>query len=103
MKIPVCPICILVSGVWIVLLVLMRIGYEVDPAFPAMLMGGSVVGIAYTLGLGKWQKFVFIPVGFLAMWSLLASAWLLALLAVLVCAVVWVAVDKSGDKILNCC
>lgn len=76
----VCPICAGVSGTWIWMLAFMVLGYGyglVSPLVVALLMGGSVVGIAY-----KADKFVpdkldlvwktsFITAGFAAQYMLL--------------------------------
>lgn len=43
----ICPICAGVSGTWLWMLAAKFLGYEIDLIIPAMLMGGSVVGIAY--------------------------------------------------------
>lgn len=42
-----CPICAGVSGTWLLLLVVRAAGYPVDSSLIGILMGGSVVGIAY--------------------------------------------------------
>ncbi len=90
----ICPICAGVSGTWLWMLAANFLGYQIDLAIPAMLMGGSVVGIAYQLekklrasGAG-WQtpllwKTLFIPAGFIAAYGILAQQWI-AFLAALV-------------------
>ena len=45
----ICPICVLVSSTWIILLTLRYFGYRIDESLIAMLMGGSAVGISYVL------------------------------------------------------
>ena len=78
----VCPICAGVSGTWLWMLAASLLGYQIDLAIVAMLMGGSVVGIAYQLekklSAGKsallW-KVLFIPVGFVVAYSLVSSQW----------------------------
>ena len=98
----VCPICAGVFITWVWLLGAHFLGYRIDLIVPALLMGGSVVGIAYQLaplearpltGLGKrslnmsaerlllW-KVLFIPAGFVAAYSLLAQLWIALLFAV---------------------
>ena len=73
----ICPICVLVSATWIILLVLRYVGYNVNESLIAMLMGGSAVGISYVLANtlsardAKWSKLVSIPIAFLAAWQLL--------------------------------
>ena len=66
------------------LLVARYLGYPVDLSLIAMLMGGSVVGISYTLGkklpAGKslmiW-KFISIISGFAAVYGFLIGQWIL--------------------------
>ncbi|MBI4119274.1 MAG: hypothetical protein HY456_00315 [Parcubacteria group bacterium] len=83
----ICPICAGVAGTWLWMLTAKFLGYEIDPVIPAMLMGGSVVGIAYQIekrpafakaSAGKlllW-KTLFIPMGFIAVYSAVLSWWL---------------------------
>jgi len=84
----VCPICAGVAGTWIWMLIgiltnqLSVISYQL---LVGILMGGSVVGIAYQLekrlsaGSAGWRtpllwKILFIPIGFAAVYSLLFVA-----------------------------
>lgn len=68
----ICPVCVGVCGTWILLLMLREFGVVIDPVILGVLMGGSVVGIAYKsekhLVAGRppilW-KLLFIPFGFL--------------------------------------
>ena len=97
----VCPICAGVFLTWSWLLGAHFLGYRIDLIVPALLMGGSVVGVAYQLaplearpltGLEKrsrnipaerlllW-KVLFIPAGFVAAYSLLAQLWTALLFA----------------------
>ena len=97
----VCPICAGVFLTWSGLLGAHFLGYRIDLIVPALLMGGSVVGVAYQLaplearpltGLEKrsrnipaerlllW-KVLFIPAGFVAAYSLLAQLWTALLFA----------------------
>ena len=79
---PLCPICLGVGGTWMWLLAAREFGYAVDTAMLAVLLGGSVAGIAYQLEKrlppGRsallW-KTLFIPVGFVAAWGLATQAW----------------------------
>ena len=72
----ICPICAGVSGTWGWMLGAKFLGYEIDMIVLAMLMGGSVVGIAYRLEkrlpAGRspllWKTF-FISFGFVAVYS----------------------------------
>jgi len=78
----ICPICVGVSATWLWLLGAYYFGYAVDLTLVSLLMGGSVVGIAYTsekrLTPGKngllW-KALFIPAGFGLVYSLLIEQW----------------------------
>jgi len=78
----ICPICAGVSGTWLWMLAAKFLGYEIDMLIPAMLMGGSVVGIAYQIEKRLspnrspllW-KTLFIPIGFVAAYSAILSWW----------------------------
>lgn len=82
LSIKVCPVCAGVSGTWLWMLAARFFGYQVDPVALAMLLGGSVVGIAYQvekrLPHGRspfiW-KLIFIPVGFAAAYGLVLPYW----------------------------
>lgn len=90
-----CPLCAGVSATWIGLLALHAAGVPIDPRLPALLMGGSVVGLA---GLGEralaprgthlllvWKTgFVLVGVGTAML--LLQSAWAPASFAALLLA-----------------
>ena|SRR3989344_385223 len=86
----VCPICAGVFLTWSWLLAAHFLGYQIDLTVPALLMGGSVVGIAYQLekkfrgsagALLLW-KILFIPAGFAAAYSILSEQWTALLLAI---------------------
>lgn len=80
----ICTICLLVSGVWLVLLVLYWLGIKIDLKIPALLMGGTIVGIMYTLG-SNWSfrvRLTYLIFGFGSVYALLNSFWLIAGLAV---------------------
>jgi hypothetical protein len=119
----VCPICAGVSGTWMSMLALSFLGYEIDLVIVAMLMGGSVVGIAYQLekklAAGKsalaW-KALFIPAGFVVAYSLVLAQWaMLAVSFVLAGAITWAFLKKAESpeqgrrveelkqKMENCC
>lgn len=73
----VCPICAGVSGTWFWMLIASYSGYPVDLAIVGLLMGGSVVGMAYQLErkirvnkVLAW-KILFIPAGFVGAYSLI--------------------------------
>ncbi|MBI4080998.1 MAG: hypothetical protein HY423_00165 [Candidatus Lambdaproteobacteria bacterium] len=79
-----CPLCAGVAGTWIGLLVAHAAGAAVDLRLPAILLGGSVVGLA---GLGEralaarpplavlaW-KTAFVATGFATAYALLIPLW----------------------------
>lgn len=79
-----CPLCAGVAGTWIWLLGIHFAGFAVDLLMPAILLGGSVVGLAaqvekvmpyrnetYRL---VW-KTLFVTVGFAAAWFVTTQAW----------------------------
>lgn len=77
----ICPVCAGVSGTWLWMLVATAMGFDIDLLVLALLMGGSVVGIAYQAGqyvkssrLMLW-KIMFIPAGFALSYSILNSQW----------------------------
>ncbi|MDO8593715.1 MAG: hypothetical protein Q7R59_02375 [bacterium] len=83
----VCPICAGVLLTWVGLVGAHFAGYEVSLVVPALLMGGSVVGVTYQLEkkLDKpsllW-KVLFIPAGFIAAYALLEQLWIVFFLAI---------------------
>ena len=87
-RIRVCPICTAVAGTWLLMLLLRALGYPISTPVLAMLMGGSVVGIAYQLekklrihesALLVWKS-LFMSVGFAVMYAVLEQQWLVAAL-----------------------
>ncbi len=87
----VCPICAGVFLTWTGLVAAHFLGYQIDLVVPALLMGGSVVGIAYQFekkargaagALLLW-KTLFIPTGFVAAYSLLAQLWTALIFAII--------------------
>lgn len=98
----VCPICAGVSLTWLWMLVGISLGllptsYFLLPA--AILMGGSVVGIAYQLEQrlprinSSWRtpllwKSLFIPPGFAAAYGLATQSWIIAAVAALLAGIV---------------
>ncbi len=88
---PVCPICIGVAGTWLWMLAAQLAGFAPDPSMLAILLGGSVVGVAYQLEkhlpAGRspllW-KTLFLPLGFMAAYGLAVPHW--GLLAMVVAA-----------------
>ena len=87
----VCPICVGVSGTWLWMLIANYFGYAMDVIIISMLMGGSVVGIAYQLEKkikpekGMAWKVLFIPTGFAIAYKVIYFSWfhLIILLAVI--------------------
>lgn len=88
LRVPVCPICAGVGGTWLWMLIGRSLGYAVDTTMLAILLGGSVAGIAYQLEKrlppGRsplaW-KTLFIPGGFVAAYALAAPQWALFAMA----------------------
>lgn len=84
LRVPICPICLGVGGTWLWMIVGRSLGYAVDTAMLSILLGGSVVGIAYQveqrLPPGRspllW-KILFIPAGFIAAYALATPQWIL--------------------------
>lgn len=101
----VCPICAGVAGTWLWMLSASFLGYAIDIRIPAMLMGGSVVGIAYTAEKrisGKrspliW-KMLFIPIGFAAAYALLSQLWIMFAGAVIALAAIAFAFLGRADR-----
>lgn len=77
-----CPICTGVSGTWLWMLMANYYGYPTDTNIVSLLMGGSVVGIAYQLekkirpGKAMAWKILFIPAGFTLVYDLIYLSWL---------------------------
>lgn len=99
LRVSVCPICAGVAGTWLWMLLGRQFGVAIDTAMVPLLMGGSVVGVAYQLehfvaagrSVALWKS-VAIPLGLAAAYALEQSLWgLLAavLAALLVAAVVF--------------
>ncbi|MBE0619005.1 MAG: hypothetical protein IH605_00260 [Burkholderiales bacterium] len=84
LRVPLCPICLGVGGTWLWMVIARELGYTVDATMLAILLGGSVAGIAYQvekrLPQGRsallW-KTLFIPPGFVAAYALAAAHWAL--------------------------
>src|SRR3989344_9626699 len=70
MRLEICPICAAVSGTWLILTALVLSGYLNSAIFLpliSLLMGGTVVGVAYQIGK---RKPIIISVGMLlAFWA----------------------------------
>ena len=84
LRVPLCPICLGVGGTWLWMLLARELGYAVDATMLAILLGGSVAGIAYLvekrLPRGRsallW-KTLFIPPGLVAAYALALAHWVL--------------------------
>lgn len=121
----ICPICAGVSGTWLWMFGARFLGYEIDVIFLAMLMGGSVVGIAYQIEKRLsanhspllW-KTLFISGGFIAVYGIITSWWTISIPAVLVLIIMALAftgrphsavtkndkaVEELEKKMKNCC
>ncbi|MBK5204904.1 MAG: hypothetical protein JJD98_05700 [Polaromonas sp.] len=121
---PLCPICLGVGGTWLWMVVARESGYAIDTTMLPILLGGSVVGIAYLvekrLPPGRsallW-KTLFIPFGFVAAHALATPHWVLLAVMVLTLALLTAfflhspaastqANDMVGElkeKMKNCC
>ena len=77
-----CPICVGVGATWLWMIVARELGHPIDPTMLALLLGGSVVGMANLterhLAKGRsplvW-KALFIPTGLIAAYFLAAPLW----------------------------
>ncbi|MFY9462369.1 MAG: hypothetical protein WAP51_04165 [Candidatus Sungiibacteriota bacterium] len=123
----ICPVCAGVAGTWLWMLLAKFLGWQVDMTILALLMGGSVVGIAYQLekrpafagaSAGKLMlwKLLFIPAGFAAAYSLISfwrTGFLVATLALLVILFEFLKhggshvssekIEELKKKMQNCC
>ena len=95
-NIRICLICAGVALTWLSMLLLRFIGYPISIPILAMLMGGSVVGIAYQLERRLPEghsallfKMVFIPIGFVAAYSIVLEQWVLSIAVVVILALVY--------------
>jgi len=84
LRVPICPICLGVGGTWLGMVIVRSLGYAVDTTMLAILLGGSVAGIAYQVekrlpqgGSPLLWKTLFIPAGFVAAYALAAPRWTL--------------------------
>jgi len=121
---PVCPLCVGVGGTWLWLLAARELGFAIDTTVLAVLLGGSVAGLAGQLEKRlpaarsplAW-KALFIPPGFVVAHALVTQRWLLAAGVALALAALsaWVLaapraeredseqVDALTRKMKNCC
>jgi hypothetical protein len=82
LRVPLCPICLGVGGTWLWMLIGRSLGYSVDATMLSILLGGSVVGVAFQIEKRLPQgrsplmwKTLFIPAGFAAAYALAAAQW----------------------------
>ena len=79
----ICPVCAGVLGTWAALLLFRFFGYEVDDRMLAVLMGGSAVGVMYTVdrqlprGLSLLCKLLIVATGFGAAYALVLEHWVI--------------------------
>lgn len=101
----ICPICAGVFGTWFGLLVAQVIGYNIDMIIPAILMGGSVVGMAYQIEKrlpfnrsSLFWKIIFIPAGFIVVYSLLIKQWVTAFILIILLILFVIFFFSAGKK-----
>ena len=97
----ICPICVLVALIWLVMLTFKWFGYRVNADLLALLMGGSAVGISYTLAnkLSRWTmawKLIAVPLGLAGMYALLQFAWAYFLVALVAYVIAWWLFSSAG-------
>ena len=123
-ELKICPVCAGVAGTWAWMLVARFIGYEVDLMILSMLLGGSIVGIAYQIekrSLPRQSsvllKISFIPIGFISVYGLLSQWWIMfgiSMIVLLGIAFLFLRQSKNPDnsqktiedlkeKLKNCC
>lgn len=91
LRLPLCPICTGVAGTWLWMIVARHLGFAVDASMLPILLGGSVVGVAYQLERRLasarspllW-KTLFIPAGFAAAYAVAVAHWALLAMALVV-------------------
>ncbi len=104
----VCPICVGVAGTWIWMLAARLAGFAFDASMLAILLGGSVVGLAYQLETHLPQgrspllwKTLFLPIGFMLAYGLAVPHWSLlatAVAALLLLTAVFFAPRRHSEK-----
>ena len=82
LRVRVCPICLGVGLTWLWMVIARFSGFAVDTSMLPILLGGSVVGVAYQLEKHLPQgrsallwKTLFIPAGFVAAYGLAVPDW----------------------------
>lgn len=102
----VCPICAGVFLTWVGLVGAHFVGYQIDLTVPAILMGGSVVGITYQLEKkfakpSLLWKALFIPAGFVAAYGILERLWtvfLFAMVFLFLISLAFLSVNSTGNS-----
>lgn len=107
MSLSVCPVCAGVFLTWVWLLGAYNFGYQIDVIIPALLMGGTVVGIMYqlekrfsNLSAGRlllW-KIVFVSAGFAVMYGILEKSWTVSILAIVFLLVTLIPMQKTRPR-----
>ncbi len=118
MKIKICPICVVVSGSWLLIQVgiygkLLEAGNWTLPA--AIAMGGTVVGIAYQRPSFRWKSLVIaigMPLAYFFVTHISGLTMALEIIILLAFAYIFflqkdspdnARVNNLMDKIKNCC
>lgn len=110
----ICPICAGVSGTWVWLLLAHFTDYQIDLTIPALLLGGTVVGIMSKLEKLIEPKFVlvwktiFVTAGFLAADSLITHHWLILAGGIIVALLTTITSQRQKPEqgkpdLKNCC
>lgn len=104
-----CPLCAGVAGTWMWLLGAYFAGFAVDLRIPAILLGGSVVGLA-----GQWEKMLanksgtyllvgktlFVMAGFATVWFVTTQTWSAVAIGLVALGVItllpWVGMSVQG-------
>ncbi len=94
----VCPICIGVAGTWLWMAIARHLDGAFDTSMLPILLGGTVVGLAYLLEgrlpAGRsallW-KTLFLPAGFVAAWAFTALHWIVLAASIAVLALLTLA------------
>ena len=101
----ICPVCAGVALTWAGLLTAHFLGYGVSLIVPALLMGGTVIGIMSQVekrsanmpeGTLRLWKALFAPAGFIAMYAILEEAWTALLVALVFIALISLALLARG-------
>lgn len=102
----VCPMCAGVFLTWMGLVGAHFLGYQIDLVVPALLIGGSVVGIAYQLEKkfakpSLLWKALFVPSGFIVAYSILQQMWTVVVLTGIFLVLLSLAFVSSRDTAVS--